>query len=279
MTSVNKGGVAGSPRWVGSRNLRWLSVAKLPQVEAQGGAPPSLGENMTKKQIVSLAGIFILGCALMLTASILKKNKTAVEWDGTAYNIENVNSLDAKLARPYNHMLDKTGDLFVGLGGLIVIASIAAAFFSSKDKGPAFKRAVLDSLYFFISGCYGNGIYRILKTLAGRIRPYMYFANPSLKGIEEGDFHRSWPSGHSANVFITFGFLLCWFAVRKADSKLKKPVLTVSLLVCISTMILRLLSGNHFLTDVLSGAALGFVFSYGISNLCYRIYGRGKEII
>ena len=231
---------------------------------------------MTKKQILSLAGIFILGCALMLTASILKKNKTAVEWDGTAYNIENVNSLDAKLARPYNHMLDKTGDLFVGLAGLMVVISIAAAFFSSKDKGPAFKRAVLDSLYFFISGCYGNGIYRILKTLAGRIRPYMYFANPSQKGIEENDFFRSWPSGHSANVFIVFGFLLCWFAVRYADSKLKKPVLTVTCLICVSTMILRLLSGNHFLTDVLSGAALGFVFSYGISNLCYRVYG-GKE--
>ena len=231
---------------------------------------------MTKKQFISLAGIFILGCVLMLSASLAKKHRTAVEWNGTPYNIENVNPVDAKLARPYNKMLDKFGDAGVGLAGLVVAASIAAAFFSAKDKRKAFKVAVLDCVYFFISGCYGNGVYRILKTLAGRIRPYMYFADPSEKGILEGDFFRSWPSGHTANVFIVFGFLLTWFAVRYADSKFKKPVLTVTCLICVLTMILRLLSGNHFLTDVLSGAAIGFAFSYGISVLCYKIYG-GNE--
>ncbi len=233
---------------------------------------------MTKKQFISLAGIFILGFALMFTASIIKKNKTTVKWDGTPYNLENVNPVDAKSARPYNKMFDKFGDAGVGLAGLVVAASIAVAFFTSADKRKAFKIAVLDCVYFFISGCYGNGIYRILKTVAGRIRPYMYFTNPSQKGIEENDFFRSWPSGHSANVFIVFGFLLTWFAVRSADSKLKKPVLTVSFLICLSTMILRLLSGNHFLTDVLTGAALGFVLSYSVSQLCYRIYGKEKEI-
>ena len=212
----------------------------------------------------------------MLSASLAKKHRTAVEWNGTPYNIENVNPVDAKLARPYNKMLDKFGDAGVGLAGLVVAASIAAAFFSAKDKRKAFKVAVLDCVYFFISGCYGDGVYRILKTLAGRIRQYMYFADPSEKGILEGDFFRSWPSGHTANVFIVFGFVLAWFAVRYADSKFKKPVLTVTCLICVLTMILRLLSGNHFLTDVLSGAAIGFAFSYGISVLCYKIYG-GNE--
>lgn len=234
---------------------------------------------MTKKQFISLAGIFILGFALMFTASIIKKNKTTVKWDGTPYNLENVNPVDAKLARPYNKMFDKFGDAGVGLAGLVVAASIAVAFFTANDKRKAFKIAVYDCFNFLVSAFYGNGIYRILKTVAGRIRPYMYFPNPSQKGIEENDFFRSWPSGHSANVLITFGFLLSWFAVRYADSKLKKPVLTVSLLICVSTMILRLLSGNHFLTDVLSGAALGFAISYSISVLCYKIYGKQMEEI
>lgn len=233
---------------------------------------------MTKKQFISLAGIFILGCALMLAASIAKKNRTTVEWDGTPYNLENVNPVDAKLARPYNKMFDKFGDVGVGLAGLVVAASIAVAFFTAEDKRKAFKIAFYDCFNFLVSAFYGNGIYRILKTVAGRIRPYMYFANPSQKGIEENDFFRSWPSGHSANALITFGFLLSWFAVRYTDSKLKKPVLTVSFLICLSTMILRMLSGNHFLTDVLTGAALGFVLSYSVSQLCYRIYGNEKEI-
>ena len=231
---------------------------------------------MSKKQILSLAGIFILGCALMLSASLMKKYRTKIEWDGNPYNIEKVNPLDAKLAQPYNKTFDDIGDLFVGLAGLTVLVAIAIYFFKSNEKANAFKVALYDCIVFGISGIYANSLYRFLKTIAGRIRPYMYFANPSQKGIEEGDFYRSWPSGHSANVFITFGFLLCWFAVRHADSKLKKPVLTISFLICISTMILRLLSGNHFLTDVLSGAAIGFAVSYGMSVLCYKIYG-GKE--
>jgi membrane-associated phospholipid phosphatase len=74
------------------------------------------------------------------------------------------------------------------------------------------------------------------------------------------------------------GFLLCWLGVRKADSKLKMPVLTVSFLICITTMVLRLLSGNHFLTDVLSGAALGFAVSFAISKLCYKVYGSEVKV-
>lgn len=231
---------------------------------------------MTKKQFFTLAGIFILGCALMLTASLAKKHRSVVEWDGTPYNIENVNPLDAKLARPYNKTFDKTGDVFVGIIGLIAVTAIAVSFFASKEKSKAFKTAVYDFFNLGVSGLYANSIYRILKTAAGRIRPYMYFDNPSQKGIEEADFFRSWPSGHTANVFLIFGFLLSWFAVRYADSKLKKPVLTVTLLLCITTMLFRMLSGNHFLTDVLSGAAFGFTVSYGVSVLCYKIYG--KEI-
>ena len=229
---------------------------------------------MTRKQLIILISVFILGVALMAAATIAKKNRTKLEWDGTPYNIENVNPLDAKFAKPYNRTVDKLGDLCVALAGLSVASSIAAAFFASKDKHKAFKTAFLDCIYFAVSGFYANGVYRILKTAAGRIRPYMYFANPSQKGIADGDFYRSWPSGHSANVFITFGFLLTWFAVRYTDSKLKKPVLTVSFLLCLTTMLLRLLSGNHFLTDVLTGAALGFSISYGVSQLCYKIYGR-----
>ena len=229
---------------------------------------------MTKKQFLSLAGVFILGSVLVLTSSLVKKHRAVIEWDGNPYNIENVNPLDAKLARPYNRFFDKMGDVGVAFAGLALVLAVAVPFFKSKDKKKAFKVAFYDFVVFVISGMYANAFYRVLKTLAGRIRPYMYFANPSLKGIEEGDFCRSWPSGHSANVFITFGFLLCWFCVRYADSKLKKPVLTTSFLICVATMILRLLSGNHFLTDVLSGALLGFCISYGVSNLCYKIYGK-----
>ncbi len=229
---------------------------------------------MNKKKIITLAGLFILGGIVLVSASVAKKFRKPVEWDGTVYNIENVNPVDRKFAQPYNKTLDDIGDCFVVLSGAVVGAALLISFLKSKDKKEAFKSAVFDVYTFLVCGFYANGIYRILKTIAGRIRPYMYFANPSEKGIAEGDFFRSWPSGHTSNAFITFGFLLSWFVIRKADSKLKKPVLTVSFLVCVTTMILRLLSGNHFLTDVLSGAAIGFCISYAMAVLCNKIYNK-----
>ena len=226
---------------------------------------------MIKKQIVLLAGIFIIGCALMLSASIAKKYRTKIEWDGNQYKIENVNPVDAAFARPYNKLFDKTGDAFVvlllGGTGLIIVIS----FLISKDKKNELRPAILDCITFGICFFYSNGIYRLLKTAAGRIRPYMYYANPSEKGIAEGDFFRSWPSGHSANVFIAFAFLLVWYSTRKSDSKFKKPVLILAFIFCLVTMILRMLSGNHFLTDVLSGAVIGFAISYAMAFLCNSI--------
>ena len=231
---------------------------------------------MSKKHFITLAGLFILGCALMLGASLAKKHRTVIEWDGNPYKLENVNPVDAALARPYNKTIDKIGDVCVALAGLASFAAIAVAFFASEDKRKAFKTAVHDYFALAISVLYGNSVYRILKTVAGRIRPYMYFADPSQEGIAKGDFYRSWPSGHSSNAFIALGFLFIWFKMRHSDSRYKTPVLTVSLLLCITTMVLRLLSGNHFLTDVLSGAAIGFTISSAMAVLCYSIYG--KEI-
>ncbi len=227
---------------------------------------------MNKKQVISLVCVFLIGSLLLLAASILKKHRTIIEWDGNPYNIENINPVDAKFAQPYNRALDKTGDACIAITSAMVSLVIIINFFSSKDKKAALFPAACDCFTFLMSGVYANSMYRILKTLAGRIRPYMYFVNPSAKGVAEGDFYRSWPSGHSANVFIVFAFLLTWFAVRKADSKFKKPVLTLSFLFCIVTMALRMLSGNHFLTDVLSGAAIGFGISYAMAVLCNHIY-------
>ena len=126
---------------------------------------------MSKKHFVSLAIIFILGCMIMIFASVSKKHRTKIEWNGTTYSIENVNSVDAKFARPYNKVLDKLGDGFVVLSFFVACLLILISFVSAKDKSYAFKSAFFDSYTFCVCIFYANGIYRILKTLAGRIRP------------------------------------------------------------------------------------------------------------
>ena len=226
---------------------------------------------MEKNQFAKLAALFVFACALMAAEPVVKKYIDKVEWNGELYDIQNVNTLDAKFARPYNKILDKLGDCFVALALVVAVAPAALVFVRAKDKSRAFGQAFFEGFVFVTCLFYSAGVYRILKTLAGRIRPYMHFENPSAAGIEEYDFCRSWPSGHSAIVFFAAAFLLLWFLVWNKDSKYKKPLLAADFFICAATMLLRMLSGNHFLTDVLSGAAIGFATSAAVFLACAKI--------
>ena len=226
---------------------------------------------MAKKQISKLFAVFALSCAIMAASFVIKKNRSKIEWNGEVYDIQNVNALDACLAHPYNKSLDRLADCI--LASVIFCAALPSilVFAFSDDKKKAFSAAFFEALAFVTSFFCNNGVYRILKAFAGRIRPYMYFPNPSQSGIASHDFYRSWPSGHSSTVFFAFAFLLFWFCLWHPDSKFKKPLLSLELFLCVLTMVLRLLSGNHFLTDVLSGASIGFAISSAAIFACNRI--------
>ena len=227
---------------------------------------------MTKKQIISLASIFIVGFALFLTVTVQKRTRIKIDWDGNQYNIEKVNPVDAKFARPYNEKIDDLGDVFVFLANFEIVVLLAVVFFTSKDKKQQIYKSIFDVFTYGVCFFYSNSIYRLLKTAARRVRPYMYFPNASAKGIAKYDYYLSWPSGHSANAFFAFGFLTGWFVLKYPESKLKKPLIISDLLICVTTMVLRMLSGNHFLTDVISGATIGFVTSYVVFWACNKIY-------
>lgn len=233
---------------------------------------------MTKKKCLYLAGVLLIGCMLMVASIVAEKKRTVVEWNGEQYRLEEVNQVDAAFARPYNKTLDDLGTVAVlAANGAAYWLVILLIFFTTKGKGTAFGTMLFDSFTYGECCVYASSLYHFLKILAGRIRPYMYFPNPSEKGIAEGDFCLSWPSGHSFLAFTAVGFMFSWFLLRFPKSKLRKPVLCVFLLLGFSTMLLRMLSGNHFLTDVLSGATLGFLVSTLVFRVNNAIWGRGQS--
>ncbi len=229
---------------------------------------------MTRKKWMSLAGILLFGCLLMGIASVLEKMRVRIEWDGVLYGLENVNPLDARFAHPYNKARDDLGTVFV------IVANAAAAymvalllFLKTRNKKEALRVISFDAFTYGECYIYASSLYRILKVSVLRVRPYMYFMNPSEKGIAKGDFCLSWPSGHSSGAFVAIGFMFSWFMLRYPNSKLKKPALCFFFLLGFSTMIMRMLSGNHFLTDVLSGAFFGFLassFVFQVNNAILR---------
>ena len=106
------------------------------------------------------------------------------------------------------------------------------------------------------------GITHITKSLAGRFRPYMYNENVPLNEKIDYDSRLSFFSGHAAATFASAVFLSTIYSKYYPDSKWKSIVWGSSLFVASLTASLRVISGMHFLSDVLIGAAVGSLIGY-----------------
>ena len=106
------------------------------------------------------------------------------------------------------------------------------------------------------------GITHITKSLAGRFRPYMYNENVPLNEKIDYDSRLSFFSGHAAATFASAVFLSTIYSKYYPDSKWKSIVWGSSLFVASITASLRVISGMHFLSDVLIGAAVGSLIGY-----------------
>ena len=104
-----------------------------------------------------------------------------------------------------------------------------------------------------------NGIKELTKLCVTRARPYMYY-DPSTypeDDLEDGDFANSFPSGHSTMAFAGATFASYTFSKYFPDSPYRYAVTGGSYALALATAALRIKSGNHFMTDVLSGAVIG----------------------
>ena len=101
------------------------------------------------------------------------------------------------------------------------------------------------------------GIKDSLKGLLPRYRPFMYGDSPPAELLADEDRYFAFPSGHTTMAFTGASFLTYMFLTKYPDSKLKIPVIIGSVLLAVSTATLRVLSGQHFVTDVLAGAVIG----------------------
>ena len=112
-----------------------------------------------------------------------------------------------------------------------------------------------------------NGIKDITKLIVDRPRPYMYFDGYPQKEIEERDWCKSFPSGHTTMAFTAAAFNTYVFSKYFPDSPWRFVVAGGSYAIAVTTAALRLASGNHFATDVLTGAAIGTLCGFLVPYL------------
>ena len=200
-----------------------------------------------KDGLIFGSGVLLSGGDLILD-NVLEFNRQKYD-PSKVYDKDDVNALDRIFMNSYSKKLDRAGDVGVAL------CLMTPAVLLATDKDEWFTVGVMYAETLLIA----NGIKELTKLCVTRARPYMYY-DPSTypeDDLEDGDFANSFPSGHSTMAFAGATFASYTFSKYFPDSPYRYAVTGGSYALALATAALRIKSGNHFMTDVLSGAVIG----------------------
>jgi undecaprenyl-diphosphatase len=187
---------------------------------------------------------------------------------------ENINVFDRQMMFAFNKPLDVVSYAaaygFAAAPAFLLVNNFDAGTLSAY--GIMYAEALL-----LVPGTCG-----IIKNSAGRLRPYNYFGVPgTIPPGQSNEYNKSFPSQHTAFAFMTAGFLTSVLVKDFADSggMLKALVIGGGYTAAAAIGASRILSGNHFFTDVLAGAAIGSVYGYLIPALHVRKKQNDVELV
>lgn len=202
----------------------------------------------------------IIGTELaLLSTDFLLEHKILENppYQGEIFSKDNINSLDRFFMQPYSKTFDDIGTITQFASLLTPALLMAAPMEEWCTIGVMYAESV------FLS----YGLKELAKNLVNRPRPYMYFDGAPEKDIEEGDWNKSFFSGHTTLSFTGATFASYVFSKYFPDSNMKIPVIVGSYAFATTTAILRMASGNHFFTDVLTGAVVGTLSGFLVPYL------------
>ncbi len=228
-------------------------LASLIFITCALNAQQSAQETVFSLDLVKESIIIGTGVALNTTQVIVKPDYA--RWHGECYDLSNVNALDRKFARGYSKNLDLAGDIVMSLS----ILAPATVYASKPSEWKTITVMYAESVLL------AYGFKEIGKDLFDRTRPYMYHSSkPSEVYHGDKDWHNSFPSGHSTMAFTGAAFASYVFGEYNQDTKLRWAVTALSYSLAAGTAVLRMSSGNHFLTDTFAGAVIGTVCGVGV---------------
>lgn len=222
-------------------------------------------------KIDAVTDSILLGTGVTLNAAEIIMSKALNLNEKTFTTIpskQNVNAFDRFFMNDYSKPIDITSDVFVGLA----FASPLLFSLTNTKELPTVLIMYLETLLLT------KGVVDNLKFFAGRTRPFMYYENYPAKFVDDGDWCKSWPSGHTSYTFATAAFLTYTFAKYNPDSIWKYVVSAASYSVAISVGAMRIASGCHFATDVLTGAIIGTAWGFLVPYLHTLKVGKDTSI-
>jgi undecaprenyl-diphosphatase len=171
---------------------------------------------------------------------------------------EAVNPFDRPFMFSYNKPLDFVSDY--GVYGMLLLPALSVLPNIGKS-GTLLTYGIMYAEAFFLTA----GTKNLLKNAIIRYRPYMYA--DGIPSGKEDDYDNSFPSGSTAYAFLGAGFLSATYTSEFPESRWKIPIVAGSYALATGVASMRILSGSHFLSDVLTGAAIGTLYGWLIPAL------------
>jgi undecaprenyl-diphosphatase len=165
-----------------------------------------------------------------------------------APDIENVNAVDRLAVFPYAKWADLASDVTQYAA---LLAPAVFYFFLPLDQAAAAWLVYGEAIALSLSAR------NIGKFLFSRQRPWIYMV-PSTGSVPElWTGNDSFPSGHAVMAFTAAVSTIALCAICLPDSSALAPLAATVAGLASVTSALRVVSGMHFITDVIAGAALG----------------------
>jgi undecaprenyl-diphosphatase len=200
-----------------------------------------------------------------------------------AYNLVNQGPLlkwDVPLAEYFHNLALKTSPLvidimiagyYIGLHGMIIFGILLSLYF-------IFKKLWRELVMVIVSLGSTGLIFLLLSNIFKRPRPFTLFdkliwpGSPNVPGF---------PSGHTLSIIVCCGLLIYLFLPKIKSHLGKVLAITIAVLITIFIGFSRLYIGDHYLTDVIAGYALGIAwFGLTITSielLFQRHYSRKEK--
>ncbi len=220
-----------------------------------------------------LGGIAVLNGSVLYLDKIKEINR--MEFDGDDFCSSEVNGFDRMALCPYSKGLDVIGD------GLMITSCLTPGFLllGTGNSGMSLstsEKITIGTMY-TETMLLAYGLKELGKLCVNRPRPYMYDSDYPTSAIDDGDWCKSFPSGHTTLAFAGATFTSYVFFTMFPDSAMKVPVITASYSLALATAIFRVASGNHFMTDALAGAAIGTVCGFVVPYIHTRMFNFHKS--
>ena len=171
-----------------------------------------------------------------------------------------VNFVDRAMMCSYSRGLDLTGDILLAC---TMAAPFALAIHQSRDT------IITEAVMYAEALLLAHSVKELSKDMIVRWRPYCYYDDTRSKLLRDDDSGKSFMSGHASIAFTSASFLSTVYAHMHPEGKGKYWVAGGSFTAAAAVAALRVLSGNHFFTDVLVGAAWGTLVGWLVPQLHY----------